>query len=86
MTTTRMIAEWLESRDELAKIERSEHPDLVDRHGRVWVWKSKDLYTHDGCLAWTEDMVMNSGLGLPSPKLAGNPNYDLCEICKSDWK
>ena len=86
MPISRVIAEWIEARDALATIERSEHPDLTDHHGRVWVWKSKDVYTHDGCLAWTEDMITNSRKhGLPKAKLAGNPNYNLCSTCTADW-
>lgn len=80
---TRLINEWQSARLALQEIERSEHPDITDRYGRVWAWKSKDLYVHDGCLAFPEHMIQD--LGLPSPVLASNPNYRLCEICTKEW-
>ncbi|MGW6789973.1 hypothetical protein [Streptomyces chartreusis] len=74
-----LIAEWQNARAQLAAIERAEHPDVVDRHGRTWTWVSKDLYRHCGNAA-PADMI--NDFGLPSQKVLDNPNYgELCEIC-----
>jgi len=77
-----MIDEWwADDRPEL-----DERPDITDRHGRVWRWWGKELYCHDGLLAWPRDMIDRPDLGLPSPLLADNPNYaGLCDICRSEW-
>jgi hypothetical protein len=80
-----LVREWQTARAALAEVERAEHPDVVDRFGRVWSWVSGDLYRHD-CLAWTLDMVHDRHCGLPPAKLADNPNYtSLCSICTSEW-
>lgn len=73
-----LLADWQAARFELAEIERAEHPDITDRFGRVWTWKSKDLYRHCGtaCPAYMID-----GFGLPTQRALDNPNYDLCGIC-----
>lgn len=80
---TSVIDEWRTARADLAAIERAEHPDIVDHHGRVWVWESGDLYVHDS-LAWTGQMI-RAPHGLPYARLADNPNYKLCEICTKEW-
>lgn len=90
----RLIADWQAIRAELVEIERAEHPDTTDRFGRVWTWKSKDLYRHCGTAApyWMID-----NFGLPTQAALDNPNYDLCDICldgrerhaskcKPEWK
>lgn len=79
-----MIDEWQALRAELAALERAEHPDITDRFGRVWVWKSGDLYSHDRTLARPRDHI--DQIGLPSARLADNPNYaGLCARCRSEW-
>lgn len=83
----RLIADWQAARAALAAYERAEHPDLTDRYGRVWTWRGRgDLYVHDDTLAFPRDSITGAGLGLPSPRLADNPNYSkLCDICRSEW-
>lgn len=62
------------------------HPDITDRFGRVWVWKDRDLYVHDGLIAIPEDFIRHKDMQLPNRKLKGNLNYaGLCEICTSEW-
>jgi hypothetical protein len=75
------IAEWLGLRAEIAALEQTEHPDLTDRHGRVWIWWQGDLYRHCG-MAFPEELIRTAGL--PSETVRTNPNYDLCEICRGD--
>jgi hypothetical protein len=78
------IDSWLSVRAELAAIERAEHPDITDRFGRAWEWWKGDLYRHDGTIAIPQRWIPE--WGLPSAKLAGNPNYaGLCETCRQDW-
>lgn len=77
------IHEWMEACAQLAAIEQSEHPDIVDRHGRVWVWWKGELYRHCG-MAWTESMVRDPRNGLPTESARNNPNYDLCSTCKGE--
>jgi hypothetical protein len=78
------IVEWRAIRAELAALERAEHPDITDRHGRVWSWWKGDLYRHDDTLAVPADLVAD--WGLPGARLADNPNYaGLCDICRSGW-
>ena len=74
----KLIADWQGARAALAEIERAEHPDITDRHGRTWTWKSKDLYRHCGNAA---PAYMIDSFGLPSQQALDNPNYDLCGIC-----
>lgn len=75
------IHRWMELRVELAAVERAEHPDIVDRHGRTWTWAgSSDLYRHCG-MCWTASMVRDPRNGLPKESVISNPNYDLCDIC-----
>lgn len=82
----RLIAEWQAARAALAELERSEHPDVTDRHGRIWTWRGGDLYTHDNTLAAPLDFVTSPTLGLPKPQCAENPNYArLCSVCRQDW-
>jgi hypothetical protein len=82
----RLLADWHATRAELAAIERAEHPDVVDRHGRVWTWWKGDLYRHDDTLAFPLEMIQAARFGLPGPRLADNPNYRrLCETCRSRW-
>lgn len=80
-----LIDEWTAARRALAEVERAEHPDITDRHGRVWIWKGHgDLYTHDETLACP--MAWIAELGLPPVTLATNRNYsELCHICRSEW-
>src|SRR5689334_4293693 len=77
-TVGNLVASWQAVRAELHEIERSEHPDITDRFGRVWTWKSKDLYRHCGTAC---DVDMIPQFCLPSQRALDNPNYDLCEIC-----
>lgn len=74
----RLLTQWQDARFALAEIERSEHPDITDRFGRVWTWKSKNLYRHCGT-ACGADMIEH--FGLPTQRALDNPNYDLCDIC-----
>jgi len=74
------INEWQRMRAELKALERAEHPDIIDHHGRTWSWKSRDLYVHDS-MAWPKSVIEDGRHGLPSPELADNPNYRLCDIC-----
>lgn len=83
-TVGRLIADWQAARAELAAIERAEHPDITDHHGRVWTWKPGrgDVYVHDG-MAFPKDFLTEPGhIGLPTQKVLDNPNYGhLCAIC-----
>lgn len=82
----KLVTDWQAARLLLKELERAEHPDLVDHHGRVWTWKYGDLYVHDGCLAWPKDHVLDGTHGLPGPALADNPNYrELCPTCRQGW-
>lgn len=82
--TVQLLAEWTRARAALRELERTEHPDITDPHGRVWTWVDGDLYEHDETLAFPADRI--PGAGLPSPALADNPNYHrLCSICRSQW-
>ena len=83
-----LLFEWQAFRAEIAQVERDEHPSITDRFGRVWVWEFGDLYVHDDCLAFPMDWITDTvhPLGLPSPALADNPNYSLCEICRREWR
>lgn len=76
-----MIDNWQAARAELAAIERAEHPDITDHHGRVWTWWKGDLYRHCS-LAWTRGMVLDGRHGLPTEKARSNPNYHLCAVCR----
>lgn len=79
-----LVDRWLATRAALAEIERAEHPDVVDGYGRVWHWKFGEVYSHDDTLAFPRHMI--DGAGLPSAKLADNPNYSkLCPTCRQDW-
>lgn len=76
-----LIASWQAARAELAAIERAEHPDITDHHGRVWTWRGRgDLYRHCS-LAWPEEFVRNNRHGLPTQAALDSPNYDLCDLC-----
>ncbi|MFB7919355.1 hypothetical protein [Streptomyces sp. NPDC056061] len=74
----KLIVDWQSARAELAELERAEHPDITDRHGRVWVWKSKNLYRHCGNAA---PAYMINDFGLPTQRALDNPNYELCDVC-----
>lgn len=74
----KLIADRQASRAALAEIERAEHPDIIDRFGRAWTWKSRDLYRHCGT-ACGADMI--NDFGLPTQRALDNPNYDPCDIC-----
>lgn len=74
-----LIGRWTSARAELAAIERAEHPDIVDQHGRTWTWFGRsDTYRHCGT-ACPVDMI--DAFGLPSQRALDNPNYVLCGIC-----
>lgn len=78
------IDTWNAMREELAALERAEHPDIIDTYGRAWQWVDGDLYDHDKTLALPRDMIQ--GAGLPHAKLDNNPNYSrLCYICTFEW-
>lgn len=79
-----MLADWTALRQEIAAIERAEHPDIVDAHGRVWTWKSGDLYGHDKTFGIPKDWIASAGL--PPETLAENWNYwRLCSTCTAGW-
>ena len=62
------------------------HPDITDRFGRVWVWKARDLYTHDSILCVPSLWITSPDMQLPNRKLGWNHRYaGLCAICKSEW-
>ncbi len=73
-----LVNAWYELRSELHELERLEHPDITDRLGRVWAWKSGDLYRHCSTAA---PKFMIEHFGLPKQEALDNPNYDLCGIC-----
>jgi hypothetical protein len=74
----RLIGEWQTARATLAELERAEHLDITDRHGRVWTWWKGDIYRHCGNAA-PADMI--NQFGLPSQRVLDNPNYgELCGI------
>lgn len=79
-----LLAEWAAARAAIKAAEAAEHPDLTDKFGRVWVWKSGDLYVHD-CLAWPADAILSDRIALPSPSLKDNQNYRLCGVCRREW-
>ena len=85
-TMEKLLAEWTWLREQIAETERAEHPDITDRFGRVWVWRSGDLYRHCN-LCFPGEWITSTKhpIGLPSPSLADNPNYQLCEICTQNW-
>ncbi len=74
----------------LDEVERAEHPDIVDGHSRVWRWfrssawanANDPYYSHCAAVATADEIPF---WGFPHPRLADNPNYVLCEICKRDW-
>lgn len=80
-----MLDEWTALRHEIAAMERAEHLDIIDRHGRAWVWRGRgDLYSHDQTLAIPADWVPEANL--QPEALADNWNYwRLCSICTSLW-
>lgn len=79
-----VLEEWLAARARLRLLEELEHPDVVDEYGRVWVWRSGDLYAHDDTLALP--LALIEGYGLPPAALVENPNYaGLCALCRSRW-
>lgn len=78
-TITELIVNWQDARARLLELERAEHPDIVDRHGRMWTWRGRgDLYRHCGNAAPAH---MINDFGLPTQAALDNPNYDLCVIC-----
>ena len=79
-----MLEEWRSLRAELRAAEEAEHPNIVDRFGRVWIWWKGDLYRHDDTLAVPHDMI--EIMNLPRRGLAeDNPNYaGLCFICRQE--
>jgi hypothetical protein len=84
------IDEWQALRLALAEMERREHPDIADVHGRVWTWRGGNgdeaLYSHDATLAFPRSFVTNPRLGLPKVGCEDNPNYArLCSLCRADW-
>lgn len=77
----RLITEWQALHRALRGERAAEHPDVTDALGRVWVWKSGDLYGHDS-MAWPLAMVASDLVGWPSPLLLDNPNYRWCAACR----
>lgn len=74
-----LISSWLDARARLTALERSEHPDIVDRFGRVWMWWKGELYRHCGSAI---PMEWISNYGLPTQAVLNNQNYaELCKIC-----
>jgi hypothetical protein len=80
---SRLVAEWQAVREEIKAIDRTSHPDIIDRHGRAWVWRWDDSYgsqyAHCGSLVSADRID-----GVPELAGAGtldNPNYDLCAVC-----
>jgi hypothetical protein len=85
VTTAGLLDRWLESRAVLRLLDEAEHPDIVDKYGRVWTWMDGEVYRHEG-MAWPKWAFDDpDSYGLPSPELANNPNYQLCEICRQAW-
>lgn len=76
-----LINEWQTRRAGLRATEAAEHPDVTDALGRVWVWRSGDLYGHDS-MAWPLAMVASSLVGWPAATLLDNPNYRWCPACR----
>lgn len=81
-TVGRLVDQWQAARAALTELERAEHPDIVDRFGRVWTWRGRgDLYRHCG-MAFPGDWLKEDGrIGLPSQRSLDNPNSDPCTIC-----
>lgn len=77
-----LINAWQALRKALAETEAAEHPDVTDALGRVWVWKSGDVYVHDS-MAWPLVMVASPLVGWPAPGLLDNPNYRWCPACRA---
>ncbi|AKZ59221.1 hypothetical protein SAM23877_6176 [Streptomyces ambofaciens ATCC 23877] len=78
-TVSKLVGKWVAARAELAEIERAEHPDIVDRHGRTWTWFGRgDLYRHCGNAA---PASMIDQFGRRPQVILDNPNYDLCDVC-----
>lgn len=77
----RLLGEWQGARETLLDLERAEHPDITDRHGRVWSWRHRDLYWHCG-MVFPKEVVESNAMGLPSQSVLDNPNYGrLCAVC-----
>lgn len=83
-TVRKMLSDWQQGRAELRAIEEAEHPDITDHHGRVWVWRSGNIYAHDDTIAIPEELIATAGL--PQHGLADkNSNYRrLCAICRGE--
>jgi hypothetical protein len=78
------LADWYAARLAAALGLIATHPDIVDRYGRTWTWKTGELYEHDGTLAFPRALI--DTVGLPSATLADNPNYfNLCPTCRQEW-
>lgn len=80
-----LVDEWTALRVEAQAFERAEHPDVTDVLGRVWTWKSGDIYTHDG-MAWPLAFITSPTLQGPSAAALDNPNYRWCLICKPSYE
>lgn len=74
-----LINQWRALHVALRAERAAEHPDVTDALGRVWVWKSGDVYVHDS-MAWPLAMVTGP-VGWPAPLLLDNPNYRWCPAC-----
>lgn len=85
-----LLSTLAECRAEIRHLDRLEHPPITDRFGRVWTWRSGDFYVHDDALCFPRDWILGENgsppIGLPSARLADNPNYTLCDICRSQWE
>lgn len=71
-----------QARRELRDAEVAEHPNLTDALGRVWTWKSNDLYVHDS-MAWTSASILHPNIGWPTQVALANPNYQWCATCRA---
>jgi hypothetical protein len=96
---SQIVAEWQAVREEIRTLDRAHHPDIIDRHGRAWVWRWDDSYGSQ--YAHCGSLVSSDRIGGVS-QLAGagtlnNQNYDLCAVCldgrtrnitpcKPEWK
>ncbi|WP_420032205.1 hypothetical protein ACN2WE_04925 [Streptomyces sp. cg28] len=75
-----LIARWGHARAELADLEAAEHPDIVDHHGRTWVWSQGTLYRH--CrLECPEPFITDGRLGLPKKAHLAIVDHEMCAIC-----
>lgn len=79
---SRLVADWLATREAIKQIDRETHPDATDALGRVWVWRWDDAYGsqyyHCGRLVEIERI---DSVGVATQAMLDNQNYDLCPTC-----